>query len=317
MSGLHLHGGHGHGQHGHGLNQNQQNNLVRLATHVAVGAAVLLVVGKTWAWWVTGSVSMLSSLTDSSLDLLASFINFLAVRHALEPADDEHRFGHGKAEALAGMGQSAFIGGSGFFLLFESINRMSDPSPVTAPEIGISVSLAAMAVTLALVAFQAYVIKRSGSLAVQADSLHYRGDLLLNSATMLAIFLSSQFGWVMADPSFGFIIAGYILWGAWAIFRQSYDVLMDRELPDEERERIREIALGVPGVLGVHELRTRSAGMAAFIQLHVDMDADLTLGAAHVIADQVEDAIRQAFPHADVLTHADPAGIQETRKKFS
>jgi ferrous-iron efflux pump FieF len=259
---------------------------------------------------------MLSSLLDSGLDAAASILNLLAVRHAVTPADREHRFGHGKAEPLAGLGQAAFIAGSAALLLVQAAQRFVSPVIVTHAGIGIAVSLAAVVVTIGLVRFQTYVVGETGSLAVGADALHYRSDLLLNGAVVLSLVLVTELGWTYADPLFGAGIAVWILWSAWQIVRQSLTQLMDRELPDEDRTRIRALAEAHPEVKSVHDLRTRSAGPTSFIQLHLEMDGRMSLARAHEVSDAVERDILAAFPQAEVMIHQDPEGIEERRASF-
>ncbi|MEE9140058.1 MAG: cation diffusion facilitator family transporter [Alphaproteobacteria bacterium] len=291
--------------------------LMRAATYASVATAAVLVAVKLGAWVVTESVSMLATLVDSLLDVLASLVNMFAVRHALQPADAEHRFGHGKAEALAGLAQAAFISGSAVFLLFEAGNRLLHPKPVLNTAVGIAVMVFAIVATLALVAFQRYVVRKTGSLAISADSLHYVSDVLANGSVILALVLSTTLGWFAADPLFGAGIVVYILYSAWTIARRALQVLMDRELPDGDRERIRRIALTHPEVRDMHDLRTRSSGPQRFIQLHLEMDGALTLTHAHEIADQVEAEILAVFPDAEVIIHQDPEGIAEKRATFA
>ncbi len=285
--------------------------LRRRATYASVAVATMLIVAKTVAWLLTGSVSVLSSLIDSLLDALASLVNLFAVRHSLTPADHEHRFGHGKAEPLAGLGQAAFVAGSAMLLLMEAVQRLSAPAPVAHEEIGIAVMLLSILVTIALVLYQRNVIRATGSVAISADSLHYRGDLMVNSAVILSLLLGMWLDVAWIDPLFGIGIGLYILWGAVGIGRMSLDLLMDRELADADRARIRSIALGHPEVRNLHDLRTRSAGPDIFIQMHLEMDGDMTLQRAHEIADEVEAEIRKAFPNAEVIIHQDPAGLEE------
>lgn len=291
--------------------------LMTRATQAAVATAAMLVAIKLVTWMLTGSVAMLSSLVDSVLDVLASLLNLLAVRHALLPADLEHRFGHGKAEALSGLGQAAFIAGSSIFLLFAAGRRAFAP---VAPEnslLGIGVMVFSIIVTLILVRFQRAVIRRTGSVAIGADSLHYVSDLMVNVGVILAFVLVDHLGWTLADPALGGIIAIYIFYSAWRIASGSFNILMDHELDDAERARIYDIAMSHPDVLDLHDLRTRSAGQQLFVQLHLEMDPGLTLLRAHDISDAVEMEIRAAFPGAEVLIHQDPAGINEDRASFS
>ena len=286
-------------------------HLMRLAIYASVAVAGFLILVKLAAWLYTDSISLLSTLIDSLLDAVASLINLFAVRHALVPADREHRFGHGKAEPLAALGQTAFIAGSALFLVFAAGNRLFDPRPVLHSEIGIAVMVVAIVVTFALTRFQAYVVRQTGSVAIKADSLHYIGDILVNAAVIVALLLASVFGWAVADPLFGLAIAGYILFNARQIARGSLDMLMDRELPEPERARIRHIALANPNVRDLHDLRTRSSGRRTFIQVHIEMDGNMTLYRAHSVADEVEAALREAFPGAEVMIHQDPHGLDE------
>jgi len=295
---------------------NSSRSLLRLATYASVGTAGVLILAKVVAYLMTDSVSLLSTLLDSLLDAAASILNLIAVRHALMPADREHRFGHGKAEPLGGLGQAAFISGSAIFLLFEAGQRLINPRPLQNTEIGIAVMVFSIVATLALVAFQRRVIRRTGSLAIKADSLHYLGDLLVNGSVIVALLLEAQLGWPGIDALFGVGIALYIVHTAWRIARASLDMLMDRELPDEERQRIREIALRHPRVLAMHDLRTRAAGPNVFIQLHLEMEGALSLFQAHAVADAVEQELMKAFPGAEVIIHQDPAGVPERRPQF-
>jgi ferrous-iron efflux pump FieF len=290
--------------------------LMRLATYASVSVASLLIIIKAWAWVMSDSVALLSSLVDSILDALASIVNLLAVRHALEPADAEHRFGHGKVESLASLAQAAFIGGSAVFLVFEAVERFVNPLAVSNGLLGIFVMLVSMALTLVLVLFQQHVIKKTGSVAVSADSLHYRSDLLVNAGIILALIAITVFDWRIVDPLVAILVALYILRGAWEIFRQSYDMLMDREFPLEDRDRIRAIVMAHDDVHGLHDLRTRSSGINSFIQLHVELEGEMPLVKAHEIADELENWIGEAFPGADVIIHQDPLGITEQQPHY-
>jgi len=230
--------------------------LLRLATRASVAVACTLIVAKGIAWWLSGSVSMLAGLTDSALDGITSLLNLLAVHYALRPADDDHRYGHGKAESLSGMAQALFIGGSAVLIALQAIDRLKHPEPVGAPWLSIGVIVFSLALTLALLMLQHRVIKETGSNAVRADSLHYRSDMMLNGSILVALVLAG-FGWNQLDAWFGLGIAGYILWSAVQIARESFAVLMDEELPTDVSQHMLELACGVPGVLGAHDLRTR------------------------------------------------------------
>lgn len=290
--------------------------LMRLATSASVAVALVLIAAKLVALWLTGAVAMLSSLVDSMLDAGASIINLLAVRHALQPADREHRFGHGKAEAIGSLAQAGIISGSAVFVLFQAGDRLLHPQPVEESAIGIAVMLFSIALTLGLVLFQRSVTRRTGSIAVAADSLHYFSDLLSNLAVIAALALAGWLGWLWADPVLAGVIALYLLWGAFQVFRAARDQLMDRELPDEQRARIREIATRHPEVVAIHDLRTRSSGLSTFIQLHLELDPEMPLRRAHTISDAVEAELQAAFPGAEVIIHQDPYGVAEARAEF-
>ena len=279
--------------------------LMRLATRAALATALLLALAKAVAWWLSGSVSLLAGLTDSLLDGAASLLNLIAVHYALRPADEDHRYGHGKAEALAGLAQALFVGASAVLVAVQAIDRLQHPQPLGAQTLGIAVMLLSLAMTVALLLFQRHVVRVTGSTAVRADSLHYRSDLLLNSGILLALVLAG-FGWQRLDPLFGLGIAAYILWSAVSIVREAVAVLMDEELAPELSERMHLLASGVPGVLGTSDLRTRISGTHWFVQLHVELPGDLSLQQSHSLCKQVEDAIRSEFPRAQVLAYATP-----------
>lgn len=281
--------------------------LMRRATGASLAVAGVLSIAKLGAVVVTDSTAMLSTLIDSLLDVMASLLNLLAVRQALVPADREHRFGHGKAESLAGLGQALFIGGSAVFLFIEAGQRLADPRPVANSAIGIVVVLLSMAATVALVRYQASVVRRTGSVAVSADKLHYVSDLMLNGGVILALVLAPALGLPWIDPLLALAIGGYVLYGAWRIVLLSLDSLMDRELSDGDRARIRALCEAHPKVIGVHQMRTRSAGPNVFIQLHLVLDGAMSLREANAIAHAVDDSIRAAFPGAEVLIHQDPS----------
>ena len=292
--------------------------LMRLATYASVSVALVLIVAKLIAWQQSGSVSLLATLVDSGLDALASLVNLIAVRHALSPADHEHRFGHGKAEALAGLGQAALITGSSLFLMHESAQRMLAPVPIESFKVGMWVMVFSIAMTLLLLTFQRYVILRTDSTAIRADALHYRTDLLVNASVLLALGLS-HWGWPGFDALFAMAIAFYILYSAWEIISHAFDHLMDRELPDEDREAIERTVLAHREVRGVHDLRTRRSGTAVFVQMHIELDDDLSLLEAHRIADEVEGEVVRAYPGAEVIIHPDPLSVigVESRQDFT
>lgn len=281
--------------------------LMRLATVASTSVALTLLGAKAVAWVVTDSVSMLSSLVDTSLDLVGSLITLFAVRQALVPADADHRFGHGKAEALSGLVQAGFIAASGCALLFAVVERFNAPKQVREEGVGLVISALALVLTIGLVAFQRHVVRRTGSIAIGADMAHYGTDVVATLVTGVGLFLSGQFDLPLIDSSIAGFVALYLLHGAWKIGRDSLDILMDRELPDEDRRRIEEIARRNPGVKDVHELRTRSGGATRFIQLHIDVDRNLSLIAGHDIGRQVQGEIAKAFPGAEIILHVDPS----------
>ncbi len=298
------------------LSAEASGRLMTLATFASVSVALVLIACKFGAWLATDSLSLLSTLIDSFLDAGASLINLLAVRRALQPADRHHRFGHGKAEPLAGLAQAAFIFGSAAFLLIQAWERIFHPRDIENTTIGYAVMAFAIFLTLILVLFQKYVVRRTGSVAISADSLHYQTDILINGSVILCLFLTAKLGWRYADPVFASGIAAYILWGAWRIGYGAFLLILDRELPDEDRQRIKEIVLANPDVRGLHDMRTRTSGQSTFIQLHLEMDGQLTLYKAHEIAEDVMMAVERAFPRAEVLVHEDPEGVAERRTIF-
>lgn len=298
------------------LSPERNSRLVRLAAQASVVVASFLILAKSAAWLMTDSVSLMSTLIDSLLDVGASLINLVAIRHALEPADREHRFGHGKAEALAGLAQAAFVAGSAAFLLAQAAERLLRPRPLTNPDLGIAVMVLSIVVTVGLVLFQKYVARRTRSVAISADSLHYETDVLANLGVIVSLLLVSRFGWGSADPLIATAIVAYILWGAWGIGARALHILMDRELPDADREKIRAIAKSHPAVRGVHDLKTRSSGSQIFVQLHLEMEGAMTLTDVHIIAEDVMKQIMAAYPNAEVIIHEDPEGVIENRSHY-
>ena len=285
-------------------------SLMQKTAWVAVATAAFLILIKLVAYLMTDSIAMLASLADSALDVFASSVNLLAIRHALTPADPEHRFGHGKAEPMAGLMQGAFIAGSVAFLSIESASRLIAPHPIEHGMMAIGVMGVSIAVTIALVVLQQITVRKTGSLAISADRMHYVGDLLTNLGVVAGIVLSTEFGFWIADPLIGLIVAAILAFSAWHVFRQSYNQLMDRELPDAERERIKSIVMRHSEVRDMHDLRTRAAGIATFIQLHIELDPAMSLTHAHTVSDAVEAEILAAYPLAEVIIHQDPAGVE-------
>lgn len=279
--------------------------LLRLASLASVLTAISLIIVKLAAWLVTGSVGLLASLVDSIMDSLASLINLFAIRYSQQPPDEKHRFGHGKAEPLAGLAQAAFISGSAVFLIFHAVDRLRYQHEIKAVGLGIAVMLFAIVLTLGLLALQHYVIRRTQSTAIRADALHYATDVLTNLSILLALYLSTL-GWTWADPVFAIGVALYIFYSAFRIGYDAFQQLMDHQLPKETLEEIRAIADSHPAVLGAHELRTRQSGHQQFVQLHLELDQNLQLEQAHAFADEVEGRIKALLPGAEVIIHMDP-----------
>ena len=294
-----------------------QARLLRRATRAALAVSGALICLKFAAWIATDSVAVLSSLVDSALDAIASAINFVAVRHALAPPDAEHRFGHGKAESIAGLAQAAFVAGSALFLVFEALSRLASPRPVAYGDAGVAVMVLSIVLTFGLVRYQTYVVRRTGSTAIGADSLHYRADLLANLAIIGALVGAGRLDAAWIDPAAALLVAAYILYSAWGILRTALDGLMDREFPEAERRRILDIAAAHPQVRGVHDLRTRRSGPRSFVQLHLELEGSMTLRDAHAVSDRVEKDIVAAFPAAEVIVHLDPEGLAEEAPDYA
>lgn len=295
------------------ITTDEYNKLVNLAGRVAIASASLLIIIKLIAWIMTGSTSILAALTDSLMDVTTSIINLLAIKVALQPADDDHRFGHGKAESLAGLSQAAFISGSAVFLMFNSISALVNGKHVIASDTGIVVMIFSVLITLILVVFQSYIVKKTGSMAIKADSVHYRTDIALNGAVLLALIIAG-YGFYWADGVFAIAVSLYILVGAWEIGSQSINALMDKQLPKSEEDKIIKVAYGIEGVRGVHDLRTRQSGNTKFMQLHLELDDDLNLYEAHEKAELLEVELDKIFTEIDLLVHLDPVSVVSIEK---
>lgn len=286
----------------------EYNKLVKRAANLAIIVAVSLIIIKALAWWKTGSISILAAMTDSVVDLFASLTNILVLRFALQPADDNHAFGHGKAESLAALAQSAFISGSAVFLLLQGFHKLTDPELIEQSNIGVIVSLVSIVITAILVFYQRYVVSITQSPAIEADSLHYQTDLFMNGAILVAMLLNSA-GFIYADALFAIGIALYIALNAVKMFWAAVQTLLDQALPDEEIELIKDIASKHPNILGIHDILTRRAGAVRFIQLHLELDDHLTLLVAHEITDNLEQKLLSAFPMSKVIIHQEPTTV--------
>ncbi len=282
--------------------------LTRNAALASVSLALMLGTAKAFAAWKTGSVAMLGSLADSGLDLVASLVTLLGVHIAAQPADEDHRFGHGKAESLAALFQVAVITVSAVAILVQAVQRLNKGDVSTSADTGIVVSIFAILATLALTTYQRHVIAQTGSVAIGADNVHYQSDLLLNAAVIVALVLEQYAGLTGADPVFGVAIALWLLFGAWRASIAAIDQLMDKEWPEEKRMRFVEVASRHPELKNLHDLRTRTSGSADFVQFHIWMDPNMTVAQAHDVVEHVENELRAEFPGTDILIHIDPEG---------
>jgi ferrous-iron efflux pump FieF len=299
------------------LSATQRTLLIKTASYASLGVALSLVLLKAWGWQETSSVSLLSSLADSILDVFASAITFWAVRYSLSPADAEHRFGHGKSEGLAALIQALIIAGSGLYVCYEAISRIFSPQQIMEPEIGLGVIIIATAATVFLVGLQRYVGKKTSSVAISADAVHYQSDVLINLGVGIAIILTSWTGFAIIDPLVGLIIAIVVLNSAFDIANRSLQILLDHEIPLEARQTIEAMALAHPDVRGFHDMKTRFGGNHYIVQFHLEMEPDITLLRTHVILDEVEAEIGQRYPGCEILIHADPLGFAERRDNFA
>ncbi|CAN5238592.1 cation diffusion facilitator family transporter [soil metagenome] len=282
-----------------------------LTTRAAIASATValsLLVLKGFAAHETGSVAMLGSLVDTALDLIASLVTLWGVRVAAEPADSDHRFGHGKAEALAALFQVFVIALSGAAIFARAVKQFVDGKTTANAEYGIGVSVIAIVATIALLAYQRFVIARTGSIAIGADHVHYQSDVLLNIAVIAALAIDQYGGVKGADPLFGMAIALWLMWGAWRASAQAINQLMDKEWPAERRAAFLKVAEQHPELVGIHDLRTRTSGTHDFVQFHVWMDPKMTLDDAHRVMDEVEEKLMLAFPGTEILIHPDPEG---------
>lgn len=282
--------------------------LLKRVTYASVATAIILIIVKAMAWYMSGSIGILASLIDSLMDSFASIINLFAVRYALQPADDDHHFGHGKAEPLAGLAQASFIAGSAVFLIFNAIQRLQNPQLMTHGGIGIWVMVFSIVITVILVLYQRHVVKITNNLAIKADSLHYVTDLLTNFSILIALFLTIK-GFLWADAVFAILIALYIFKSAFEIGHDSFQQLMDKKLDEETEALILKTINETENVLGFHDFRTRQSGKDKFIQLHLELDDRLSLLEAHEIADGLEKRLMSLIPDAEIIIHEDPTKV--------
>jgi ferrous-iron efflux pump FieF len=278
------------------------------AALASVATALFLLGLKAYAVWATGSVAMLGSLVDTALDLVASLVTLFGVRVAAMPADRDHRFGHGKAESIAALVQVGIITISAIGIGWRAVERLVEGAQTANAEYGIAVSLAAIAATLALVSYQKSVVRRTGSIAIGTDRLHYQSDLFLNLSVIAALALDQYAGLSGADPLFGLGIALWLLFGAWRSSARAIDQLMDKEWPDERRRAFVAVAARHPEGRGIHDLRTRSSGARDFAQFHIWVDPAMSVARAHEVMDEIEAELAREFPGVEVLIHLDPEG---------
>jgi cation diffusion facilitator family transporter len=288
--------------------------LKALATRATLVVAVVLVVIKLAAWLATGSIALLTSAMDALVDTGASLVTFFGIRYAERPPDRDHRFGHEKAEAVAAFTQAAFLGGAALVLTFQSIERLIFPEPLEAIEVGVWVIVASTVAAAALVALQTWVVRATGSTAISADRAHYMTDVGVNVAVLLALGVTRWTGWTRADPMFALLISGYMLWSARGIASDALVQLLDRELPAEDRSRIKAAILAVRGARDLHDLRTRHSGDRTFVEYHLEVDPGLTVDAGHTIGDATETAVQTLLNgRVEATAHMEPHGIRDVR----
>lgn len=295
----------------HGMSSADTAALTRRVTLMSVATAAILVSIKLAAWFASGSIALLASMADSGLDLVASLVTFFAVRYAAEPPDAEHRFGHGKAEAFASLVQGGLVFASAALIAREAIGDVLDPHPLRQEGWAVAVMVVSTALTIMLLRAQTLVLRQTSSVAVSGDRAHYASDLASNIIALLGIAASAWLGVNGLDAVAALLVAALLLWGAVGVFREASSQLMDQELSDEARAEIVALTIADGRLANVHQLRTRASGPYIHMQMHVDLDPDITLEAAHQAIVAAETRILKAFPAADILIHADPHGRAE------
>ena len=297
-------------------NQKNTDFLVRSASIASLLVASTLIVLKSYGWITTTSVSLLGSLADSLIDFLASVFVFVAISYSMLPADAKHRFGYDKSEGLAAFVQSLFIGISGIYVCFEATKRLLNPSQISQPSIAIWIILVSIVLTLALVMYQKYVVKKSKSIAIESDQYHYLTDTFINFSVLFSIAITGWTRFVFIDALVGLLISGVVLYTSVTLLKKSFKILLDQEIQSDDRDRIREIALDHPKVLGFHDLRTRDTGRKYIIQFHLELDPNMSLLESHEITDEVTDNVLKLYPDSELIIHTDPLGIDEERDPF-
>ncbi len=282
------------------------DRLLKRVAWASVSVALVLLIAKMWAWWVTDAVSLMSSLADSLFDLIVSSINFFAIRYAIKPADDDHRFGHSSIEDIMALGQFAFICGSMLFVVGQAVITLIEGHTASSPQAGINVMVFSLILTFGLVMYQRHVFRQTGSLIVKSDSLHYLGDLLMYVSVIVSLLALKYLGIQWLDPVMAMVIAMYIMKEAWEVGQRGFNNLMNREMPDSEKEKIHALLKDYPDIRGYHQLKTRYSGLKAFIQMHIELDRTLSFLQAHDIAEGLEKELEALFPGSDIMLHQDP-----------
>ncbi len=293
---------------------NNKNKLVIRATVASMVTAAVIIIAKMVAWVTTDSSSVLASLIDSLLDIISSFINFLAARYAMQPPDHEHRFGHGKAEDLAVLVQSSFFIISGVFVTIIAIKKIIVPQEIDNSELGVGLVIFSLVISIVLMLYQTYVIKQTSSTIVKADRLHYFTDFFTNGAVIVSLFFSIICKSKIIDPIFAIIIAAYMLYEASKLFKGAFANLMDHEFTEEDKGLLKQIIMSHKDVKGFHDLKTRHSGSKPIIQFHLEMDGKVSLYKAHEIADEIEDLVKHKFKNAEIIIHQDPEDVDEKRE---
>ena len=302
-----------HGHHSLNLKQKEDQKLMKLSTYITVAGVSLIILAKLYGWFATESVTILASLVDSLLDICVSIMNLLALHYALQPADKQHRFGHGKLEDITVFSQAVFFGFSGVFLIFEASKRIFHPNDqvLNSGKLGIGILIFSIIITLMIVLFQHYVMRRSKSHVIEADSLHYITDFLTNVCAIIGIVVVTYWKIPIFDSITAIAISIYIIFNAMKLFKRAFNNLMDHELDEKERQVIIDIIRSHKKINGFHDLKTRYGGVKPFIQLHLELDPNMTLKEAHVIAIDIEHAILDKIPNAEIIIHQDPEGVDE------
>lgn len=297
----------------HSLPPDRADRLIRRASYLSLATGLVLVAIKLAATVLTGSVALLGTLMDSTADILASLATVIAVRVALKPADRSHRFGHGKAEVVAALFQSQVIAASATFVMLSAVDRLLNPKAVSETAVGVAAMALSLVLTAALVGFQRYVVRKTGSTAIAADSAHFASDLAIGIGLIVTLIAVAATGWLWIDPAVAAVVALALYGSAWSVGRNALNLVMDRELPARDRDRIGAVVATHPEARGLHDLRTRSAGRARFIEFHLELDGALSLRRAHEVTDTIEARLKQAFPGTEVIIHQEPAGLDDDR----